>query len=236
MTVALARVGATRLAVAGALVVFLVLAAPIIARQWTIARYEAWALRDLGGAPPSPWLTRPVPVCAADCPPAVLTASAVSLIAQSDGQSGGLATPALRRTAYHDAERRLGAALNRQPASGSGWNWLAYARLKAGRPMTEVCAALARSYDAAPFLVDEGPWRTRVAALNWPLLSPHTRVQVVNEAVWLHDVDAPAYAAVAQAFIDTDAVGALAAGLSRPPSVLVPHRWSRAPGGVGAAH
>jgi hypothetical protein len=232
MTVALGRVGVTRLAVAAALVVSFVLAAPIIARQWTTARYEAWALRDLGGAAPSPWLPRPTPVCAADCPPAALTASAVSLIAQSDT----LATPALRRASYHDAERRLGAALNRQPASGSGWNWLAYARLKAGRPMTEVCAALARSYDAAPFLVDEGPWRTRVAALNWSVLSPHTRAQVVNEAVWLHEVDPPAYAAVAPAFIDTDAVGALAAGLSRPPSVLVPHRWSRAPGGVGAAH
>ena len=232
MTLAFDRVSATRLAVAAALVAAFALAAPITARQWTIARYKAWAERDLGGAAPPPWLTRPAPVCATDCPPAALAASAVSLIAKSDG----LATPALRRAAYHDAEQRLTVALGLQPASGGGWSWLAYARLKAGWPMNQVCAALARSYDAAPFLIEEGPWRARVAALNWSVLSPHTQAQVVNEAVWLHEVDPPAYAAVAPAFIDAGAVRALAAGLSRPPSVLVPHRWSRAPGGVGAAH
>ena len=102
--------------------------------------------------------------------------------------------------------------------------------------MASVCEALARSYEAAPFLVKEGPWRTRIAALNWDLLSPVARGRVVDEAVWLRDVNPAAFSAAAPAFADPGAVQALARALRRPPSAVVPHRWGGAPGGVGAPH
>ncbi len=222
---------AIRWAVAAALGLGLVLSVPIAARQWAIARHEAWAARDLGGPEPSPWLPRPGTACDGGCPPAALVASAVSLAAQADG----LPTPALRKAAYQEADRRLAAALAVQPASGSGWNWLAYVRLKEGRPMAAVCEALARSYDAAPFLAKEGPWRARIAAANWTLLPARTQGQVVAETVWMRDVNPNGFGAVVPAFSDPAAIQALARALRRSPSVVVPHRWSGAPGGVGAA-
>ena len=231
MTPAIEPARVIRWATAGALALGLAFSAPVVARQWTIARHEAWAARDLGGPEPSPWLPRPGTACDRGCPPAALVASAVSLAAQADS----LPTPALRKAAYREADRRLTAALAVQPASGSGWNWLAYARLKEGRPMTAVGEALARSYDAAPFLVREGPWRARIAALNWTLLPTRTQGQAVEEAVWLRDVNPAAFSAVAAAFTDPPAVQALAQALHRAPSAVVPHRWSGAPGGVGAA-
>jgi hypothetical protein len=223
---------AVRWTVVAALGAALALSVPIAARQWTIAREEAWAARDLGGDAPPLWLPRPRSVCGEGCPAAARIASAVSLAAQADS----LAAPALRKAAYRDADQQLSAALASQPASGSGWNWLAYVRLREGRTMAAVCEALARSYEAAPFLIKEGPWRARIAAVNWDLLSPRTRDRVVDETVWLRDVNPAAFGAVAPAFTDPDAVRALAQALRQPPSVAVPHRWSGAPGGVGAAH
>jgi len=101
--------------------------------------------------------------------------------------------------------------------------------------MADVRQALARSYDAAPFLIKEGPWRARIAAADWPLLATRTRAQVVEEAVWLRDVDPAAFGDVVPAFSDPDAVQALAKALRRPPSAIVPHRWGGAPGGVGSS-
>ena len=220
-----------RWGLAAALGAGLLLSGPVVARQWTIARYEAWARRDLGDAAPPPWLPRPGRTCDAACPPSALVASAVSLGAQA----GGLATPALRKAAYHAADQQLSAALAAQPASGDGWTWLAYMRLREGRSMADVRQALARSYDAAPFLIKEGPWRARIAAADWPLLATRTRAQVVEEAVWLRDVDPAAFGDVVPAFSDPDAVQALAQALRRPPSAIVPHRWGGAPGGVGSS-
>ena len=102
--------------------------------------------------------------------------------------------------------------------------------------MAAVAGALARSYDAAPFLIKEGPWRARVAALNWTLLTPRTQGQVVDETIWLRDVNPAAFSAAIPAFADPPAARALAQALRRPASAVVPHRWSGAPGGVGAAH
>jgi len=232
VTPALDPARATRWAVIAAVGAGLILSGPIAARQWTIARFEAWAARDLGGPLPPPWLPRPGTACGEGCPPAALVASAVSLGAQADG----LPTPALRKAAFREADQWLSAALAVRPASGSGWNWLAYVRLREGRPMAEVCQALARSYDAAPFLVKEGPWRARITALNWTLLSPRTQGQAVDETVWLRDVDPVAFRTVVPAFADPAAVQALARALRGASSAVVPHRWSGTPGGVGAAH
>jgi hypothetical protein len=210
----------------------LVLGASVVSRAWTTARFEAWASRDLGGAPPPPWLPPPdARACGADCPPAALAASAVRLTAGS----AELATPAQRRAALADADRLLTLSLARHPASGSAWIWLAYVRLMEGRSMDQVCEALARSYAAAPFLAEEGPWRARVAAANWSRLPAATQGRLVDEAVWLRDVRPDAFSSVAPAFVDPAATRALAQALRRPPASLVPHRFSGAPGRVGAA-
>ena len=94
--------------------------------------------------------------------------------------------------------------------------------------------ALARSYAAAPFLAEEGPWRAARCAADWAMLSPRLRDQVIDEVVWMRDVD-PVNAETAMgAFTDPRAQAALKAGLARPAPLLVPHRRSGGPGGVGA--
>ena len=226
------RAGTTRWALAAVLGVAVALSVPVSLRQWSIARAEAWAARDLGGSPPPPWLPRPGTTCGAGCPPAAQVAGAVSLAAQAEN----LPSPARRKAAFREAERRLTAALAAQPASGSGWNWLGYARLRGGRPLAAVVEALARSYGAAPFLIKEGPWRAQVVAVNWRLLAPDTQAHVVAEAVWLRQVDPAAFNHVVAAFADPAAARALAQALRQHPSTVVPHGWSGAPGGVGAAH
>jgi hypothetical protein len=210
----------------------LVLGALVIGPVWRTARFEAWASRDLGGPAPPPWTPAPAAGdCNGHCPAPALAASAVRLAVGS----ANLATPERRRAALADADRRLTLSLQRQPASGSAWSWLAYVRLLEGRPMDQVCDALARSYAAAPFLAEEGPWRARVAAANWSRLAPSTQDRLVDEAVWLRDVRPEAFSTVAPAFADPAATRALAQGLRRPRPSLVPHRFDGAPGGVGAA-
>jgi len=140
-----------------------------------------------------------------------------------------------RRILTDEAEWRLTRALSVQPASGSWWTWLAYARSLRTGDAAGVVDALTHSYQAAPFLAEEGPWRARTAALNWDRLGRPTQAHLIDEVIWMRDVDVDGFASVVPSFSDPAAARALVAGLSRPPAQLVPHRRSGTPGGVGAA-
>jgi hypothetical protein len=231
MTDALSRSRVTRPAVAAALLAALLLAAPIVKREWIASRFAAWAAHDLGGPPPLPWEPEPASgLCDQDCSAEALASSAVRLTIGA----ARTADVGQRRAQLAQADGRLSRALRVQPVAGGWWAWLAYVRSLEGGDPTGVLDALTRSYETAPFLSEEGPWRARMATLNWSRLSPRTRSQVIDEVIWMRDVDPDGFASALPAFVEPAAARALIEGLSRPPARLVPHRRSGAPGGVGA--
>jgi hypothetical protein len=55
----------------------------------------------------------------------------------------------------------------------------------------ETMDALARSYLAAPFLRETGPWRVQAGLKGWARLSEKTQRSVVDEAVWIGRLSKP---------------------------------------------
>jgi hypothetical protein len=208
-----------------------VLAAPVLRDEWTAAHLEAATGQDLGQPPPMAWNdTGPTPACSSGCPARADAALgvhfAVSAAREADAD--------LRAGMLAQAQAHLLAALEVRPTSAGWWAWLAYARLLDGRDDRKVVEALAQSYDAAPFLAREGPWRVEYGATNWGGLTPALRGHVIDEAVWMRDVDPDNASAVFAAFTDPSAAAALRAGLAKGPALLVPHRRGGGPGRVGA--
>ncbi len=223
---------AWRLAVIAALAFSGVLGAPVLRDEWISAHLEAAAAYDVGGPPPKPWDEGDVStLCKTACTPRGDAALAVSLTVLAARELDDAA----RDRMLTEAQTRLAAALAVRPNDAGWWTWLAYARFLAGKTEASVIEALARGYDSAPFLAQEGPWRVRRCAEDWALLSPGLRAKVINEVVWMRDVDPDSAARVRDAFAAPDAAAALRAGLARPSALLVPHRRSGSPGGVGAA-
>jgi hypothetical protein len=203
-----------------AMLISLIAAAPIIKREWIAARFEVWTARDFGGPAPLPWEPPPSDaLCGRDCPPGALAASGVRLTNQATRTNDPN-----RRTALLDAaETRLSRAVAAEPVNGETWAWLAYTRWLKGGERAGLLLALTKSYATAPFLLREGPWRARTAALNWPHLDAQTQSRLVDETVWLRDADPNGFDSIPPAFLYPDATRALAQGLARPRR-LIAHR------------
>lgn len=225
-----------RIAVLGSSLFFLgagLLGLRMLHDEWISARAEAAARQALTGAAPLPWeASDAADPCAAACPARALAASAVSLIVQAAAEPPEVQ----RRARLQEAERRLERALQARSAEGEWWVWLAYARVLEGRNFPAAVANLQRSYAATPFLPQEGAWRVRISAGAWSQLDAKTRRALVDEAVWLTEVDPAAAAPALAAFTHPDAAAALRAGLALRRPGLIPHRRSRVPDGVGPAH
>ncbi len=204
----------------------------VLKDEWTATRLEASAEQANGGPPPIFWdAGADDATCPRDCSPRADAALGVRLTTQAITESDG----ARRTTELAEAQQRLGRALDARPMAAGWWAWLAYARALDGQADARVFDALTHSYASAPFLAQVGPWRVRFCAANWTELPRSLRPMVVNEAVWIRDVDPDDAPTVFPAFNDPGAKAALAAGLARPPAALIPHRRSGGPGGVGAA-
>lgn len=227
-----AQARAWRAAAIAALIATGVLGAQVLREEWISGHLEAATAQDLGEPAPLPWDAGDVSqLCSNACPPRADAALGVHLALTASREPD----PDQRHKLLVEAQGRLTAALKVRPSQAGWWAWLAYARSLDGRDPHEVFDALAQSYAAAPFLSQEGLWRTTMCAANWTSLSPALRRQVVDEAVWMRDVDPQNAAMAFAAFQDPAALAALNAGLNRPPALLVPHRRSGNPGGVGAA-
>ncbi|MBR7619208.1 hypothetical protein JKL49_07380 [Phenylobacterium sp. 20VBR1] len=222
------RRSALRWLLGGALIAATGLGLVVVNQELSSARAEAATVRALGGPRPLPWEVGGDTFCVSDCPPRARAAIGVRLTTEAAAQSD----PAQRRLKLAEAERQFAGALAARPDSGGWWAWVSYARALDGRQAAAL-DALTRSYVAAPFLPMEAAWRIRYGALNWDRLTPTVRAQVVNETVWMRDVDPTAATGLFTAFTDPRAASALNAGLARPVSKLVPHRRSGSPGGEG---
>ena len=214
-----------------ALIAAAALGTPVLYDEWVSAHLEAGAAQDLGGPAPMPWDQGDVSdLCESHCPARGDAALGVSLTVLSSRELNESA----RREMLGEAQRHLTAALRVRPTAGGWWTWLAYARQLDGADQGQVIDALIKSYAGAPFLAQEGPWRVRQCAINWPLLPKAVKERVIDEVVWMRDVDPDNATAVEGAFTDPAALVALRAGLARPAALLVPHRRSGGPGRVGA--
>ena len=165
--------------------------------------------------------------CAKSCPPRALAASAVILTLEP-GHPDRAARLAL-------AEQRLTRALETRPKAGGWWTWLAYARAVRSGVTEDALHAFETGYGVSPFLAMEGAWRVRFGALNWERLRSDTRRHVVEEAVWLRDIDQNGVALKLDPGSDPRAVALIATALATPQPGLVPHRRSGSPGGVRTA-
>jgi len=221
---------ATAAATTVALIVVAALGAGVVRNEWLSAQSEAAVVRTLGGPAPLPWETpASEDVCAATaCPPRALAASGVQLLLTAEK----VADPARRRGLIALAQDRLAGALAVRPSSGGWWAWVAYGRALDGDGTASTLQALEKSYAAAPFLLREGPWRVRYGAANWRRLSPALRAAVIDEEVWMRDVDPPGAAMAIVAFTDPSASAALRDAWAARPSSSVADRRSGGPGGV----
>jgi hypothetical protein len=221
------RAHVTRAVAAIVLVATAALAAPVLHDEWISARLEAGVAQDLGGLKPLPWaMGGDVGLCHAACPPRALAATGVRLTFKGARET----SMPLRHATLVEAKQKLNAALAVRPFSGGWWTWLAYARSLDEMDSTKTFEALTRSYEAAPFLPVEGVWRVGFAASNWELLGPVLRNRVIDEAIWMRDVDPENAAKVFAAFQSPGAAEALRLGMMRPRSKIIPHRRSGGPG------
>lgn len=165
--------------------------------------------------------------CARSCPPRALAASAVILTLEPGHQD--------RSARLALAEQRLVRALETRPKAGGWWTWLAYARAVRSGVTEDALRAFETSYGASPYLAMEGGWRVRFGALNWGRLREDTRRSVVEEAVWLRDIDPDGLPLKLDAASDPRAVAVIAVALTQTRPGLVPHRRSGRPGGVSSA-
>ena len=224
------KAGVTAAATTVALMLAAAFGVPVVHDEWLSARSEASTVQSLGGLAPLPWETGPErdPCAAAACPPRALAASGVQLLLSAQAEPK-LAT---RKALIAAAQDRLARALTVQPSSGGWWAWVAYGRALGGDDPQSTRLALAKSYAAAPFLLREGPWRVRYGAANWKQLPSALRGAVIDEVVWLRDVDPGAAASAVAAFTDPSASAALRQAWAARPSGLVADRRSGGPGGV----
>jgi hypothetical protein len=222
--------GATAAMTTVALMLAAALGAPVVRDEWISARSEAAAVQTLGGAAPLPWETGLAgDLCSTlDCPPRALAASGVQLLLQAQARP----TSAARKMLIAKAQDRLARALAVRPSEGGWWAWTAYGQALDGADPRAPMTALAKSYAAAPFLAREGPWRVRYGAANWTGLSPSLRRSVIDEVVWLRDVNPAAAAAAVAAFVDPSASAALRQAWAARPPISVADRRSGSPGGV----
>lgn len=221
------RARTTRALAGAALLGATLLALPVLRDQWTNTRLEAAVLQDMTGAKPLPWAEGGEnSLCDHGCPPRALAASGVRLTLQAAKELNWRKRHAL----LTQAKSRLDSALAVRPFSGGWWTWLAYARALDGDEPSATLSALTRSYEAAPFLPSESVWRVAYAAQNWESLSPMLRRRVIDEAIWMRDVDPDNAEKVFPQFASPAAAEALRLGMMRPRSNLVPHRRSGSPG------
>lgn len=137
----------------------------------------------------------------APLPPRGALARGMSLAAAAAGASG-----AARTTLITAARRDIQAALHARrswPSALVGLSFLNYVEGGIGSPAAH--RVLADSYEAAPYLPDEGVWRIRFGLAAWPWLSPTVRARILDEGAWQAELSPSRFALMKEIFASSSA-------------------------------
>lgn len=171
---------ATRI-VAVALVLVVAVAAVLLTRELQVRASQDALVRDAAALARGSRSR----VQALATPPGSLPARALLPEAMRRVLAAVSAAPSERRQLLDQALALVDAAV----ATRAGWGEAQLARAyilaeRDGPTAATTQAALARSYDEAPFLRDGAAWRVGMGLQHWTALSPGARGHWVEEAIW----------------------------------------------------
>lgn len=149
---------------------------------------------------------RPLPatMTAASSPRAALYRALIT-VREAAGTPAAIADRGRRSALLQQAEAELDIARQARPVWGQAHVVGAFAAAITPGGARRALDELALSYRQMPYDIDAAPWRVRVGATNWLLLSERTQAQVVDEAIWYASLSSQSAATIRASIGDGDA-------------------------------
>jgi len=135
----------------------------------------------LGAEGNGPSISLPPSPIGTDDPPRLILAYAL-LDAQ---RAAALPLGPPRAALLDSARQKIAAIADSRPYWGEADVVRAYIASLSPDSMAEALAALVRSYDSSPYLLNAAAWRWRFGIEHWDRLAAPTRTHLIDEAVWL---------------------------------------------------